>query len=333
MKRRSIGQLSVSLVGLGGNNFGTDFFGRKCDQEATTRIIHAALDAGINLIDTAEEYSVDSFVGSGRSEEVIGRALGPRRNQVVIATKYSVYDVEDETIRGRARVIRAVEASLRRLGTDRIDLYQQHMPDPQTPVDELLEALTRLVEQGKVREIGCCNFSGAMLDEAVETSRKSGLASLASAQNQYNLLDEPAEEGVVEACRRHGLKLIPFFPLASGLLTGKYTIGVTPPPGSRFAVDTFCTDYLRDKQVSDDRIARVAQFDAFARERGHTILELAMSWLAAQDTVASIIAGASNVDQVVANAHAASWSLTPQDLADIEAIRGQGKDQMPASRL
>jgi aryl-alcohol dehydrogenase-like predicted oxidoreductase len=131
MEQRRIGQLSVSVVGLGGNNFGTDFFGRKCDEQATKRIIHAALDAGINFIDTAEEYSVDSFVGSGRSEELIGRALGSRRNEVVIATKYSVYDVDDETIRGRARVIRAVEASLRRLGTDRIDLYQQHMPDPE----------------------------------------------------------------------------------------------------------------------------------------------------------------------------------------------------------
>jgi aryl-alcohol dehydrogenase-like predicted oxidoreductase len=321
MEQRRIGQLSVSVVGLGGNNFGTDFFGRKCDEQATKRIIHAALDAGINFIDTAEEYSVDSFVGSGRSEELIGRALGSRRNEVVIATKYSVYDVDDETIRGRARVIKAVEASLRRLGTDRIDLYQQHMPDPETPIDELLEALTRLVEQGKVREIGCCNFSGAMLDEAVATSQKSGLARFASAQNQYNLLDEPAEEGVVEACRRHGLKLIPFFPLASGLLTGKYTTGATPPPGSRFAVDTFCTDHLRDKQVSDDRIAKVERFEAFARERGHTILELAMSWLAAQNTVGSIIAGASNVDQVVANAAAASWLLTEQDLAAIDAIR------------
>jgi aryl-alcohol dehydrogenase-like predicted oxidoreductase len=322
MERRSIGQLSVSVVGLGGNNFGTDFFGRKCDQDATTRIIHAALDRGINFIDTAEEYSVDSFVGSGRSEELIGRALGSRRNEVVIATKYSVYDVEDDTIRGRARIVRAVEASLRRLGTDRIDLYQQHMPDPETPIEELLEALTRLVEQGKVREIGCCNFSGTMLDEAVAASRKSRLAGFASAQNQYNLLDEPAEAGVLEACQRHGLKLIPFFPLASGLLTGKYTARSTPPPGSRFDVDTFCTDHLRDKQVSDDRIAKVAQFEAFARERGHTILELAMSWLAAQDSVASIIAGASNVDQVVANAAAASWSLSAQDLADIAAIRG-----------
>jgi Predicted oxidoreductases (related to aryl-alcohol dehydrogenases) len=321
MEQRSIGSLSVSLVGLGGNNFGTDFFGSNCDERQSARIIHAALDAGVNFIDTAEEYSVDSFVGSGRSEEFIGRALGPRRNAVVIATKYSVYDVGDPDIRGRVRVIRAVEGSLVRLGTDRIDLYQQHFPDPNVPIDELLEALTRLVQQGKVREIGCCNFSGGMIDAAVGTSDTAGFARFASAQNQYNLLDDPAEPGVLDSCQRHELKLIPYFPLASGLLTGKYTTGVTPPPGSRFDAETVCTEYLRDKQVSDQRIAKVASFEAFARERGHTILELAMSWLAAQRRVASIIAGASNPDQVIANVAAASWSLSADDLSAIEAIR------------
>ena len=322
MKYSQIGSLQVSLVGLGGNNFGTDFFGGKCDEAESRRVIHAALDEGVNFIDTAEEYSVDSFVGSGRSEEIIGRALGPRRNDVIIATKYSVYDAAGSDQRGYARVMHAVEGSLKRLGTDRIDLYQQHFPDPNVPIDELLEALTRLVQDGKVRQIGCCNFSGQMIDTALATSEGSGFARFATAQNQYNLLDDPAEAGVLDACRRNGLKLIPFFPLASGLLTGKYVEGASAPAGSRFEADTFCNGILREKQVSDQRIAKVAQFEAFARERGHSVIELAMSWLAAQDVVASIIAGASKPDQVRANVAAANWRLTEEDLRTLNAMRG-----------
>ena len=321
MEYRRIGSLAVSVIGLGGNNFGTDFFGKKCDEAQSARIIHAALDAGINFIDTAEEYSVDSFVGSGRSEEIIGRALGARRNEVVIATKYSVYDVDDPDERGSARIVHAVEGSLRRLGTDRIDLYQQHFPDPNVPIDEMLEALSRLVKDGKVREIGCCNFSGAMIDAALEASDEFGLARFASAQNQYNLLDDPDEEGTIEACVRTGLKLIPFFPLASGLLTGKYAGGTALPAGSRFEADTFVNGILREKQVSDQRHAKVAEFEAFARERGHTILELAMSWLAAQDCVSSIIAGVSRPEQVATNVAATGWALTQDDMRDLAALR------------
>jgi len=321
MEYRRIGSLAVSLVGLGGNNFGTDFFGKKCDEPQSARIIYAALDAGINFIDTAEEYSVDSFVGSGRSEQIIGRTLGTRRNDVIIATKYSVYDVADQDQRGSARIVHAVEASLKRLGTDRIDLYQQHFPDPNVPIEEMLEALTRLVKEGKVREIGCCNFSGAMIDAALEASDGFGLARFSSAQNQYNLLDDPAEEGTIEACVRTGLKLIPYFPLASGLLTGKYARGTVVPAGSRFEADTFVNGILREKQVSDQRHVKVAQFEAFARERGHTILELAMSWLAAQDSVGSIIAGASKPEQIAANVAATGWVLTDDDLRDLAALR------------
>jgi len=321
MEKRSIGSLSVSLVGLGGNNFGTDFFGRKCDERDSARIIDAALDAGINFIDTAEEYSIDSFVGSGRSEEIIGRVLGPRRNDVIIATKYSVYDAADPDKHGRQRVIEPAEGTLRRLGTDHIDLYQQHFPDPNVPIDEMLEALTRLVKDGKVREIGCCNFSGPMIDTAMAASGDAGLARFASAQNQYNLLDNPAEDGALDACRRHGLGLIPFFPLASGLLTGKYAAGAAAPAGSRFEAESFINGILREKQLSDQRIAKVAQFEAFARERGRSVLELAMSWLAAQDSVASIIAGASRPEQATANAAAASWKLSAEDLAALAAMR------------
>lgn len=321
MEYRKIGNLTVSLVGLGGNNFGTDFFGKKCDETQSVRIIHAALDAGISFFDTAEEYSVDSFVGSGRSEEILGRALGKRRNDVVIATKFSNYDVADAGQKGRARIIQAAECSLKRLGTDRIDLYQQHFPDPDVPVAEALEALTRLVKEGKVREIGCCNYSGALIEEAFAASSRSGFANFASAQNQYNLLDDPAEPGVLDACTAHGLKLIPFFPLASGLLTGKYPRGKAPPAGSRFEAETFVNGILREKQVSDQRLARVAKFENFARERGHTILELAMSWLATKDFVGSIIAGASRPEQIAANVAAACWQLTVDDLRELEALR------------
>jgi len=322
MQTSTIGSLSVSRVGLGGNNFGTDFFGSKCDERESARIIDAALDVGINFIDTAEEYSVDSFVGSGRSEEIIGRVLGERRNRVVIASKYSIYDVVDPEERGYARVIHAVEGSLRRLGTDRIDLYQQHFPDPNIQIEEMLEALTRLVKDGKVREIGCCNFSGQMIDTAAAGSDAANIDRFASAQNQYNLLDDPTEDGVLEACARNGLKLIPYFPLASGLLTGKYSAGTPAPAGSRFEADTFCNGILRERQVSDQRLAKVAQFEAFALERGHSLLELAMSWLAAQNIVASIIAGASRAEQVLANAAAIDWQLDTEDLAAVAALRG-----------
>ena len=321
MEYRRIGSLDVSLVGLGGNNFGTDFFGAKCDEAQSARIIHAAIDAGITFIDTAEEYSIDSHIGSGRSEEIIGRALGSRRNDVVIATKFSTKDATAPDQRGRSRIVHAVESSLRRLGTDRIDLYQQHFPDPDVPIEEMLEALTRLVRDGKVREIGCCNFSGAMIDEALEASDELNLVRFASSQSQYNLLDDPAEEGVIEACVRSGLKLIPFFPLASGLLTGKYGRGGSAPAGSRFEADTVVNRYLTERQVSDQRHAKVAQFEAFARERGHTVLELAMSWLASHGIVGSIIAGASKPEQIAANVAATHWALTEDDLRELEAMR------------
>jgi aryl-alcohol dehydrogenase-like predicted oxidoreductase len=321
MKMKRIGGLEVSAVGLGTNNFGTEFFGRGCTQEETTRIINAALDAGVNFFDTAEEYSTRSRWGTGRSEEFIRVALGARRNDVVIASKFMVpQQLPEPGLKGRQRITEAVEGSLRRLGTDRIDLYQQHFPDPTTPIDEHLEALDRLVKDGKVREIGHSNFTGAMMDEADAISRERGLARFVTSQSQYSLLDLPPEAGALEACERHGLKVLPYYPLASGLLTGKYRRGAGRPEGSRFDGQSKVIDLLGDLQVNDARIAVVEKLDDFARDHGHTILELAISWLASQSVVGPIIAGATKPEQVTANAKAACWDLTDQDFRDIDGI-------------
>jgi aryl-alcohol dehydrogenase-like predicted oxidoreductase len=223
---------------------------------------------------------------------------------------------------GRKRIMAAVEGSLKRLGTDRIDLYQQHFPDPTAPMDEILEALDRLVKDGKVIEIGHSNFSGTMIDEADAVASRRGFKRFVSTQSQYNLLDKPVQEGVLEACERHGLMLLPFYPLSGGLLTGKYRKGVTNPAGTRFQDNTAITDYLRERQLSDARIDKVEKLTAFARERGHTILELAISWLAGQPIVASVITGATRPGQITANAAAANWDLTDDDFRAVAAILG-----------
>jgi aryl-alcohol dehydrogenase-like predicted oxidoreductase len=321
MKTRRIGSLEVSVVGFGANNF-TSFFGNKYEEADAARLIDAVLDAGINLIDTAEEYSTLTQFGDGQSEQLLGAVLGSRRDDVVIATKFTPQVASAPEERGAKRVIKAVEASLKRLRTDRIDLYQQHFADPDTPIDELLEALDRLVRDGKVREIGCCNFSGAMIDDAMAASDRLGLARYASVQSQYNILDRPNEAGAIEATQRHGLMLLPYFPLASGVLTGKYKRGQGAPAGSRFEADTPVNSYLRGRQLSDERIATVERLDAFAQDRGHTLVELAFSWLASQPFVASVIAGATSPEQIRANAAAANWDLTPEDFAAVAAIVG-----------
>ncbi len=327
LERRSIGSLEVSVVGLGGNSFGTDFFGARCDQREVTRIVNAALDHGVNLIDTAEEYSITSFLGEGHSEECIGRALGARRDEAVIATKFLNTSAQDPDHRGAARIVAAAEASLRRLGTDRIDLYQQHQPNPDTPIDEILEALDRLMQDGKVREVGCCNFSAEMLDAADRATASTGGsgARFRSCQLQYSVLERPEAE-TFAAMQRTGMTLLAYFPLASGLLTGKYRRGEPPPPGSRLGADALVSTMLRDglmarrPPLSDERLTTVEQLTDYARTRGHSLLELAISWLAAQPVVASVIAGVTNADQVVANAAAAQWTLTGDELTAIEAI-------------
>lgn len=321
MKTRSIGNLEVSIVGLGTNNFGTDFFGKKCDAAQAARTLHAALDAGVTLIDTAEEYSVVTSYGAGESEQFIGAALGARRNEAVIATKFSTRALDAPEERGAKRIVHAVEASLKRLRTDRIDLYQQHFPDPDVPIEEILEALDRLVRDGKVREIGCCNFSGEMIDQAMGVSDARKLRRFASAQNQYNIFDLPTQPGVLEAVQRHDLMLLPYFPLASGLLTGKYRAGQAPPPGSRFDTDAKVASMLLG-QISEDRVRKAGLLEAYARQRGHTLLELAFSWLASQPFTGSVIAGASSPEQIQANARAASWDLSPEDFAAVTSIVG-----------
>jgi aryl-alcohol dehydrogenase-like predicted oxidoreductase len=323
MKQRRIESLDVSVVGFGANNF-TNFFGNRYEEADAKRLVDAVLDAGINFIDTAEEYSTKSPFGEGQSEQLLGAVLGSRRNDVIIATKYTPNLADRPNERGRARVIAAVEDSLKRLRTDRIDLYQQHFPDPDVPIDELLEASDRLVKDGKVREIGCCNFTEPMIDEAIAASESKGLARYASVQSQYNILDLPTEgPGVLDAVKRHNLMLLPYFPLASGVLTGKYKQGQGAPAGSRFDGDTAVNNYLRGTQLTDARIATVEKLGAFAEERGHSLVELAFSWLASQPFVASVIAGATRPEQVASNARAADWELTEQDFAAVAEIVGQ----------
>jgi aryl-alcohol dehydrogenase-like predicted oxidoreductase len=297
MEHRRIGSLEVSVVGLGCNNFGG-----RIDSRASAKVVLAALDAGVNFFDTAELY------GSGRSEEQLGRALKGRRDEAVVATKFG-FDGDSSA----AYVHQAADRSLKRLGTGHIDLYQQHRPDPRTPIEETLGALDELVKAGKVREIGCSEYSPQQIVEA-EGAVAPGAARFASVQNEYSLLHRHPERGVLDECRKHGLSFIPYFPLASGMLTGKYRLGRPPPSGSRL-----------DSEWGAERLTRwnlqvVEALIRFAEDRGHSILELAFSWLTAQPPVASVIAGATSPEQVQSNARAANWKLTAEDLAEIDEL-------------
>ena len=309
MDTRKIGDLDVTIVGIGCNNFG-----RRLERAGTDAVVHAAMDAGINFFDTADIY------GDGTSEEYLGKALGPRRDEVIIATKFGV-EMGGDPSRGGASprwIERAAEDSLQRLGTDRIDLYQLHRPDENTPIEDTLEALDELISAGKVRQIGCSNYSEAQIEDALSTSRERGLAQFVSVQNEYSLLHrEPEKNGVTEACLRNRLALLPYFPLASGMLTGKYTRGEEAPAGSRLAG----MSASRAGRFANARnFELVERLEAFAEERGHTILELAISWLVAQPVVASVIAGATRPEQVWANAEAAKWELLHEDLAEVDRI-------------
>ena len=243
MRRQRIGELEVSIVGIGGNNFGTDFFGPGCDQPTVTRIVNVALDAGVTLFDTAEEYSITSYLGEGHSEELLGAALRGRRDEAVLATKFLNTDEDDPDVRGADRIVAALEASLRRLGTDRIDLYQQHFPDPGRPVDETLEAMDRLVRDGKIREVGFCNVTSEMVDEAAQVAAEQGTRPFRSCQLQFSVLERPDSE-VLAALERHSVALIAYFPLANGLLTGKYRSGAPVPLGSRLGADAMVSQIL-----------------------------------------------------------------------------------------
>jgi aryl-alcohol dehydrogenase-like predicted oxidoreductase len=303
MEQRYIGSVAVSLVGLGCNNFGW-----RIDADASAAVVQAALESGIRFFDTADVY------GNTESELFLGRALKGRRDQVVIATKFG-HPVADQ--RGGAHpdyVREAAEASLRRLDTDHIDLYQLHRPDPGVPIADTLGALDDLVRAGKVRRIGCSNFSAEQLREAQQALRP-GAARFVSLQNQYSLLHREPELEVLPECRREEIAFIPYYPLASGLLTGKYRKGQPPPEGSRLETSGRYGDLL-----SEENLDIVEALVEFAREREHTLLELAFSWLAAQYPVASIIAGATKPEQVRANARSIEWKLTSEDLAQIDSI-------------
>jgi aryl-alcohol dehydrogenase-like predicted oxidoreductase len=302
METRKIGSLDVSVVGLGCNNFGS-----RLDVEATRAVVHAALDAGVTLLDTADIYG-----GKGLSEEYLGRALGPRRDDIVLATKFGMKMDEERHGAHPDYIRRAVEDSLRRLGTDRIDLYQLHTPDPAVPIADTLGALDELVRAGKVREIGCSNFSVDQLREARDTA--SG-ARFVSVQNEYSLFHREPEQGVLDECRAQGLAFIPYFPLASGLLTGKYRRGQAPPRGTRITSGGRYADLL-----SDENLERVEKLARYAESRGHTLLELAFAWLLARGEVVSVIAGATSAAQVRSNATAAAWRMTPEERAEVDAL-------------
>jgi aryl-alcohol dehydrogenase-like predicted oxidoreductase len=308
METRTIGDLEVSVVGLGCNNLGA-----RIDEERSREVVHAALDAGVTLFDTADIY------GQGLSEEHLGRALGRRRGEAVVATKFGMPMGDDPERRGGHPrwVRRAVDDSLRRLGVDHIDLYQLHAPDPDVPIEDTLGAMHDLVVDGKVRVIGHSNFDGDQIDRAADVAAREALTPFRSAQNHYNLLHRSPERDVIPACQRHGLAVLPYFPLAAGLLTGKYRRGEGAPAGTRIAG---YPEERRERLLSDRHFDLVERLEAFVAGRERSLLELAVAWLAAQPTVASVIAGATSAEQVRANVAAATWSLTDDELAEVDEI-------------
>src|SRR5258706_5605761 len=307
MEHKFLGRsgLRVSVVGLGCNNFG-----QRCDLAQTRAVVAKALDLGVTLFDTADVYG-----GQGVSEEYLGKALEGRRADVIVATKFGM-PMGEGLKRGGSRrwVMQAAENSLRRLGTDFIDLYQIHTPDPHTPIEETLRALDDLVRQGKVRYIGCSNFAAWQVVEAAWTSRSANLAPFVSAQNFYNLLERNVERELVPACNAYGLGVLPYFPLASGLLTGKYRRGEAAPEGTRLAAPRF------KSALSDKNFDRIEKLAAFAADAGHSLLELAIGWLASQPHVSSVIAGATKPEQVEQNARAGEWRLTPAELVKLNEL-------------
>jgi aryl-alcohol dehydrogenase-like predicted oxidoreductase len=299
METRTLGSLSVSVVGLGCNNFGM-----RCDQAATKLVVDAALDSGINFFDTADIY------GGTQSEVFLGRALGKHRSEILIATKFGIKIDDDRP--GGARpeyIVQACDDSLQRLGTDYIDLYQIHRPDDSVPIEETLGALRELVAQGKVRELGCSNFS-------VEQLRAAGITpgpQFVSVQNEYSLfMRQPETDGVLAECEATSVGLLPYFPLASGLLTGKYRKGQPLPEGTRINAES--------RWLSEGALEKVEALLAFAESHDHSLLELAFAWLLAKPAVASVIAGATKPEQVQANVATAGWKLTAEDLARVDTL-------------
>jgi aryl-alcohol dehydrogenase-like predicted oxidoreductase len=307
---RNLGRsgLRVSLVGLGCNNFGG-----RIDFEASKAVVHKALDLGITLLDTADTYGE-----RGGSEEALGRILGDRRKDIVLASKFGFPMNDSETLSGASRryIMAAVEASLKRLMTDYIDLYQLHRPDPLTPIEETLRALDDLIRQGKVRYVGCSNLAAWQVVDAVWTAKQLGLNAFVSCQDEYSLVVRAPEKELIPAMQHLGLGLLPFFPLASGLLTGKYRRNERLPPNTRLTKE----QRLADRFMTETNWAKAERLRDFSERRGHTLLELAFSWLAARPTVASVIAGATRPEQVEANVRAVGWKLSAEDIAEVDRL-------------
>jgi aryl-alcohol dehydrogenase-like predicted oxidoreductase len=310
VKQRNLGRsgLLVSLVGLGCNNFGM-----RIDLEASRKVVHKAIDAGITLFDTADIYG-----NKGGSEDFLGQILGSRRKDIVLATKFAMPMDDAGVLKGASRryIMRAVEDSLRRLRTDWIDLYQQHQADPLTPMEETLRALDDLVRQGKVRYIGCSNLPAWQVVEAQWTARHHNLNAFVSCQDEYSLVVRDIEKDLVPAMQAYDLGLLPFFPLASGLLTGKYKRNAPPPEGTRLAN----TQRLADRYMTEANWPIVEKLGEFAQARGRSLLELAFSWLVSRPYVSSVIAGATRPEQIEQNIKAVDWALTPEEIAEINKI-------------
>jgi aryl-alcohol dehydrogenase-like predicted oxidoreductase len=309
MRLRDFGTtaLQISAVGLGCNNFGV-----RLDRAATAAVVHAALDAGITLFDTADIYG-----DRGASETLLGQALGARRKDIVLVTKFGLPMDDSGRRQGGSRryVLEAAEASLRRLNTDWIDVYYDHRPDPKTPIEETLDALDELVRAGKVRHIGCSNFSPAQIDAAQEVARQKALPAFVTAQDQYSLLARGIERDLLPALDRHRLALLPYFPLASGMLSGKYRLGRPVPTGTRLSNPRYS-----DRVLNDANLLIVERLERFCAARGRTLLQLAFGWLLAKPLVASVIAGASTPEQLRQNAGATGWEPTPDEVAEVDRI-------------
>jgi aryl-alcohol dehydrogenase-like predicted oxidoreductase len=314
MQKRRIGRsdLEVSALGLGCNNLGG-----RLDGDASHRMVNAAVDMGVTMFDVADVYPRGK---TSVSEELLGRALGARRRQVVVATKFGLPMDSSGRRQGAKRdyILRAVEGSLKRLGTDWIDLYQLHAPDHTTPIEETLRALDELIKSGKVRYIGCSNFSAWEMVDAEWIARELGTKAFVSVQNEYSLVMREADREVIPAAEKHSIGFLPFFPLASGLLTGKYRANEAPPPGARLAY----TKPLAERFLSQPNTAMAAELQAFCDRCGYRLLDLAFSWLLHRDVVSSVIAGASTPEQLAQNLKAIELRLSPDDLAEIDVITG-----------
>lgn len=310
MKLRKLGNSGpqVSVIGLGCNNFGM-----RIDLEASRKVIHRAVDVGITLFDTADIYG-----NRGGSENILGQVLGENRKRIVLATKFAGAMDDAGKMRGAARryIMSAAEASLKRLRTDWIDLYQIHFPDSATPIEETLRALDDLIRGGKVRYIGCSNFAGWQLVDAQWTAKHFDLHAFVSCQNEYSLLVRTVERELLPAMQKFGLGMLPYFPLASGLLTGKYARNKPAPEDTRF----HALKGLADRYLSESNWKIVERLEEFCGKRGHTLLEIAFAWLLARPTVASVIAGATKPEQVEQNAKAADVELAPEEIAEIDEI-------------